>query len=85
MLAAFTGGPLGSGRLAAVGPSAWQVSLVAILEMGVTAAVAAGAANWLLLRHTTGGWRSRRAPLARPGQTRPGGPSRGLPRPRAGR
>jgi hypothetical protein len=50
VLAAFAGGPLGNGRLTAVGPSGWQVGLVAILEMGVTAAVAAGAANWLTLR-----------------------------------
>jgi Family of unknown function (DUF6350) len=74
VLAAFAGGPLGSGRLAAVGPSGWQVSLVAVLEMGVTAAVAAGAANWLLLRHTAGGWRSRQAGQAAPdpaGQDRP--------------
>ena len=57
VLAAFAGGPLGSGRLAAVGPSGWQVGLVAVLEMGVTAAVAAGAVNWLLLRRTTGAMR----------------------------
>ena len=50
ILAAFSGGPLGSGRLAVVGPSAWQAGLVATLETGVAAAVAAGVANWLLLR-----------------------------------
>jgi Family of unknown function (DUF6350) len=50
VLAAFSGGPLGSGRLAAVGPSGWQAGLVATLEVGVAAAVAAGAANWLRLR-----------------------------------
>ena len=50
VLAAFSGGPLGSGRLAAVGPSAWQVALVAALEVGVSAAIAAGFANWLRLR-----------------------------------
>ncbi|HYZ53621.1 MAG TPA: DUF6350 family protein, partial [Streptosporangiaceae bacterium] len=58
VLAAFAGGPLGSGRLAAVGPSGWQVGLVAMLEMGVAAAVAAGAANWLMLRRGTGGLRA---------------------------
>jgi hypothetical protein len=50
VLAAFSGGPLGSGRLAAVGPSGWQAALVAILEVGVAAAVAAGLANWLQVR-----------------------------------
>jgi hypothetical protein len=50
VLAAFSGGPLGSGRLAAVGPSGWQAALVAVLEVGVSAAVAAGLANWLRVR-----------------------------------
>jgi hypothetical protein len=50
LLAALSGGPLGNGRLAEVGPSGWQVALVAILEMGVTSAVAAGLANWWMLR-----------------------------------
>ena len=68
VLAAFAGGPLGSGRLAAVGPSGWQVTLVAVLEMGVTAAVAAGAANWLLLWRAAGGWRSGRGAGAAPDQ-----------------
>jgi len=54
VLAAFAGGPLGNGRLAAVGPSAWQVGLVAALEVGVAAAVTAGAANWLRLRAAAG-------------------------------
>jgi hypothetical protein len=48
--AAFAGGALGDGRLAAVGPSGWQVGVVASLEVGVAAAVTAGAANWLRLR-----------------------------------
>jgi Family of unknown function (DUF6350) len=50
LAAAFSGGPLGDGRLAAVGPSGFQVGLVAILEVGVTAALAAAATNWLILR-----------------------------------
>jgi phosphoribosylglycinamide formyltransferase-1 len=50
LAAVFAGGPLGDGRLAAVGPSGIQVGLVAVLEIGVTAALAAGAANWLILR-----------------------------------
>jgi Family of unknown function (DUF6350) len=50
LAAAFAGGPLGDGRLARVGPSGWQVGLVAVLEIGVTAALTAAAANWLILR-----------------------------------
>jgi len=48
--AAFAGGPLGDGRLATVGPSGWQVALVAVLEIGVTAALTAAAATWLMFR-----------------------------------
>ena len=47
ILAAFSGGPLGNGRLAAVGPSGWQVGAVAALEIGIASAVTAGVANWL--------------------------------------
>jgi hypothetical protein len=54
VMAAFSGGPLGSGRLAVVGPSGWQSGLVAILEVGVAAAIAAGIANWLRLRREPG-------------------------------
>lgn len=50
VLAVVSGGPLGTGRLASVGPSGAQVGLVAVLEVGVTAAVVAGAVNWLVLR-----------------------------------
>jgi hypothetical protein len=50
LAAAFSGGPLGNGRLASVGPSGFQVGLVAILELGITAALSAAAANWLILR-----------------------------------
>lgn len=51
VLASVSGGPLGNGRLASVGPNGAEVGLVAVLEVGVTAALVAGAANWLLLRH----------------------------------
>ncbi len=50
LAAAFAGGPLGNGRLASVGPSGFQVGLVAILEIGITAALAAAGANLLILR-----------------------------------
>jgi hypothetical protein len=51
VLAKFSGGPLGAGRLGTVGPAAADVGVVAVLEIGVTAAVAAGVVNWLILRH----------------------------------
>ena len=50
LAARFSGGPLGAGRLASVGPSSGEVALVALLEVGVPAALAAGAANWLIIR-----------------------------------
>ncbi|GAA0261514.1 hypothetical protein GCM10009527_066940 [Actinomadura nitritigenes] len=50
VLAALSGGPLGGGRMATVGPSAWQVGLLAALEVGISAALAAWAANWRLMR-----------------------------------
>jgi hypothetical protein len=56
VLALLSGGPLGSGRLAAIGPSGWQVALVAVLELGVAAAVTAGLANWLLIRRRRRRW-----------------------------
>ena len=48
--AKFSGGPLGAGRLVVVGPAGGEIGLVAVLEIGVTAALVAGAANWLILR-----------------------------------
>ena len=60
-LAEVAGGSLGGGRLSEVGPSPWQVGLVAALEVGVAAAVAAWAANW---------WYTRRRP-ERPRPARP--------------
>jgi hypothetical protein len=50
LLAALAGGPLGGERMAVMGPSAWQTGLMAALEVGVSAAIAAWAANWQLLR-----------------------------------
>jgi hypothetical protein len=71
VLAAFSGGPLGDGRLAAVGPSGWQVALVAALEIGIASAITAGIANWLRL----GGWpRSPRPAMAAAPAAPPPGP-----------
>ncbi|TDD72862.1 hypothetical protein E1293_32280 [Actinomadura darangshiensis] len=50
LLSALAGGPLGDGRMATVGPSAWQVGLLAALEVGISAAIAAWVANWMVLR-----------------------------------
>jgi len=50
LLALVSGGPLGDGRLAAVGPSPWQVFLVSALELGIAAAVTAGVLNYVALR-----------------------------------
>lgn len=50
LASAFAGGPLGDSRLSAVGPSAWQVTLIATLEIGIAAAITAGAANWWQVR-----------------------------------
>jgi hypothetical protein len=41
ILAAIAGGPVGGGRLSAVGPSSWQVMLVATASLGLSAAAAA--------------------------------------------
>jgi len=49
--AKLSGGPLGAGRLATVGPAGPEAGLVAVLEVGVTAALVAGAGNWLIIRH----------------------------------
>jgi hypothetical protein len=65
VLAAFAGGPLGNGRLAAVGPSPWQVTLVAALETGVAAAITAGVTNWLGIRSPRKAGAARAAARAR--------------------
>ncbi len=64
LLAAFAGGPLGSARLVAVGPSGWQAGVVAVLEVGVAAAVTAGLVNWLRLRRV--GARTAELPIGSP-------------------
>jgi len=50
VLAALAGGPMGGGRMVTIGPSPWQVGLMAALEVGVAAAIAAWVTNWRLLR-----------------------------------
>src|ERR1700722_16742558 len=65
ILAAFSGGPLGNGRLAAVGPAGWQGGAGAGREIGLASAVTAGVANWLRMGGRGGG-----APATR-GRERP--------------
>lgn len=43
LLAAVSGGAVGGGRMATLGPSAWQVGAVAAVELGLSAAVTAWA------------------------------------------
>ncbi|MEV0591949.1 cell division protein PerM [Nonomuraea cavernae] len=57
VLAALSGGPIGGGRMSAVGPSPWEVALSITLEVGVAAGISAGVTNLLLLN------RRARAPL----------------------
>ncbi|MEU0570371.1 DUF6350 family protein [Nonomuraea sp. NPDC005983] len=57
LLAALSGGPIGGGRLTAMGPSPWEVALSVGLEVGVAAGISAGVANLLLLN------KKARAPL----------------------
>lgn len=64
VLAALSGGPLGDGRLATVGPSPWEVVLSVTLEVGVAAGMAAGVSNWWLIFRAS---RGHAAALARLG------------------
>ncbi|KAB8197817.1 hypothetical protein FH608_004670 [Nonomuraea phyllanthi] len=57
LLAALSGGPIGGGRMATVGPSPWEVALSVALEVGVAAGISAGVTNLLLLN------KKARAPL----------------------
>ncbi|WP_157964072.1 cell division protein PerM [Actinocorallia populi] len=56
VLAALSGGPLGGHRMATMGPSAWQIGLLATLEVGLAAACSAWLVNWWMFRER----RSRR-------------------------
>lgn len=84
---AFAGGPLGDGRMAAVGPSPWQVTAVASLEVGIAAAITAGLVNWRYVRKRWAGLAGdakrqasepggRAAPSRRSETTRPWPPDR---------
>lgn len=68
--ATFAGGSLGDGRLAAVGPSAWQVATVAALEVGIAAAITAGAVDWWYVRTK---WTPDAATPTAGARSRPGG------------
>lgn len=46
VLAFVSGGPLGGGRLVAVGPSAWQVALAVAVQVGAAAAATASLRRW---------------------------------------
>jgi len=70
LLAAASGGPLGDGRLAAVGPSPWQVGIVSALEIGVAAAVVAGMANYVVFRRVGAIAARARSDSARTGHAR---------------
>jgi hypothetical protein len=81
LAAAFAGGPLGDGRLAAVGPSGFEVGLVAILEIGITAALTAAAANWLILRPKRSAASLPRPSHPQPSHPQPSHPQLTLPQP----
>ncbi len=81
LLAAVSGGPLGDGRLAAVGPSPWQVGVVSALELGISTAVAAGVLNYLALRRAGALPRQPGPGRPGPGGPDPGGPGPGTPYP----
>ncbi|MBB6120188.1 DUF6350 family protein [Nocardiopsis algeriensis] len=63
-LGELAGGSLGMERLSDIGPSAWQVGLVAALEVGAAAAIAAWGANWYYTRRRSGGAEPDAAPEA---------------------
>jgi len=71
VLAAFSGGPLGDGRLATVGPSGWQVGAVAAFELGIAAAISAGLSNYFLLRRASAAAGAAGRPRPRPPEPAP--------------
>ncbi|MDF5751330.1 DUF6350 family protein [Spongiactinospora sp. TRM90649] len=63
LLAAVSGGSLGFGRLATVGPHGWEVMLSVTLEVGVAAGISAGLSNWMLVFRAARGHASALARL----------------------
>jgi len=53
VLAWLSAGPLGPGRMAHLGPSAWQVGFAVTVEVGVLAAATSWLLSWRELRATT--------------------------------
>jgi hypothetical protein len=47
VVAALMGGPAGPGRLAAVGPSPWQLALATSAEIGLVAVLVVVARAWI--------------------------------------
>jgi putative intracellular protease/amidase len=83
LFAAFSGGPLGSGRLSAVGPSGWQVGSVGCLELGIGAAVTAGVTNFIVLRRSRGAGPSAAPVASTAARTAGGGKAAGIVPPEA--
>ncbi|MFU8851647.1 DUF6350 family protein [Micromonospora sp. SL1-18] len=74
--AAISGGPLGGGRLAEIGPVWWQVAGVATAVVAVSALLGAAATRLLTRPVGTGGRGRTRAEQARGAPDAPGRPSR---------
>ena len=53
ILAWLSGGPVGPGRMAQVGPSAWHVGIAVAFEVGVLSAATTWLLGWRQLRSTT--------------------------------
>jgi hypothetical protein len=62
VLAWLSAGPLGPGRMAQLGPSAWRVGIAVALEVGVLAATTTWLLGWRQLRSATAGEETADAP-----------------------
>jgi Family of unknown function (DUF6350) len=54
VLALLAGGPLASGRLATVGPSAWRTAVAAVIEVSLSAAATVAVWTWIRRRADRG-------------------------------